>query len=310
MRLIDSKTRVLELMVRDLRASGAAVQIDAASPDPRDDGKFMLAGLPARVVQRFSGWHAYLAPDWFDGLWSMPRIQTTEFYWYVFHIPAYGKFSSDHYFVCDFKQMRDWVIEFAAARPGAHQDHRDWRADFERFVGHPESDAYFRWGDEARGSRPYPSRAIALDNVAAVAECEHHVPLFGRGGESEAHRLLKLYIAERPQLLGLSVEARATVEHPFLTGDRVDVMFGNHNPQRSVVEVEVEGEQNLVVGVHQAIKYRALAAAADRFTLIDPTVRAYVVAYETRYPAVAALARDYGVRLVSVPREDVLRRVA
>ena len=38
MRLIDSKTRVLELMVRDLRASGAAVQIDAASPDPRDDG--------------------------------------------------------------------------------------------------------------------------------------------------------------------------------------------------------------------------------------------------------------------------------
>jgi len=237
MRLMDSKARVLELMARDLRASGAAVQIDPASPDPRDEGKFMLAGLPARVVQRFSGWHAYLSPDWFEGLWSMPRIQTTEFYWYVFHIPAYGRFAS-------------------------------------------------------------------------VAECEHHVALYGRGGESEAHRLLKLYIAERPQLLGLSVDARASVEHSFLTGDRVDVMFGNHDPQRSVVEVEVEGEQNLVIGVHQAIKYRALAASADGFALVDPTVRAYVVAYETRYALVDALARDYGVRLVSVPREDVLRRVA
>jgi hypothetical protein len=38
-------------------------------------------------------------------------------------------------------------------------------------------------------------------------------------------------------------------------------MFENHMPDRPVVEVEVEGEREICVGIHQAIKYRSLAAA-------------------------------------------------
>jgi hypothetical protein len=50
-------------------------------------------------------------------------------------------------------------------------------------------------------------------------------------------------------------------QHPFATGDRVDVMFENHLPDRTVIEVEIEGEREVCVGIHQVIKYRSLAAA-------------------------------------------------
>ena len=310
MKVADAKARVLSMIERDLRASGAAVLVNPISPDPTDDGKFMLAGRPARVILRFSGWHPHIPQAWFASLPRMPHCNSSEYYWYVFYVPDYGTFQGEHYFICDYHQMRDWVVEFMVAHPGAYQDRRTWRAVFNRIDGVPESQAYFRWGDEELHGLTYTSRVIALDNAAVLAERADHVGPFGVGGESEAHRLLKLYIAERPQLLGLSADARASVEHPFLTGDRVDVLFGNHGPKRSVVEVEIEGEQNIRIGVHQAIKYRALAAAQDGYTLVDPTVRAYVVAYETRYPSTDALAQAYDVRLVGVDRRDVLRRVA
>jgi hypothetical protein len=46
----------------------------------------------------------------------------------------------------------------------------------------------------------------------------------------------------------LSEDTVPWIEHRFATGDRVDVMFGNHAPDRTVVEIEVEGEENVCVG--------------------------------------------------------------
>ena len=310
MQLSEAKARVLDLIAKDIRSSGAMIGVSPDSPDPKDPAKFLLQGKPARVFLRFSGWHPYVSPEWFGGGSSAPRIKSGEFYWYVFHIPPYSPFRSEHYFICDAGQMREWVTEFLVTRPGSHVDHPDWRAAFDRLEGTDEHRAYFRWGDEPRHGVPFPTRVVLLDNVSVLAERTDHVGPFGVGGESEAHRLLKLYVAERPQLLGLSPGAVPSVEHPFMTGDRVDVLFGNHGPKRSVVEVEVEGEREVLVGIHQAIKYRALAAAQDGFQLTDPQVRAYVVAYQTTYPATTTLAKDYDVRLVTVDREKVLRCVA
>lgn len=310
MRLVEAKARVLAMMQADAEQARLHVDLVPHHPGFRDPAKFLLAGLPARVILRFSGWHSYLGPDWFDGLFSMPRINGEEFYWYVFYIPAYSGFRAEHYFVCDFKQMRDWALEFAAPQGDDHRDHLDWLCYFDRLQGVDERTALFRWGDEPKTLLPSPSRVITLDNAAALDVCEHHVGAWGPGGESAAHRLLKEYVALRPQLLGLSTRAQPFIEHPFITGDRVDLLFDNHGPRRSVVEVEIEGEPQVVVGIHQAIKYRSLAAAADRYALTDPTVRAYVVAYETAYPEATRLARDYDVRLVSVDRRNVLRRVA
>jgi hypothetical protein len=43
----------------------------------------------------------------------------------------------------------------------------------------------------------------------------------GEGGESEAHRRLKLYVARHPALLDLRPDAVFEMEHEFGTGDRV-----------------------------------------------------------------------------------------
>lgn len=73
-----------------------------------------------------------------------------------------------------------------------------------------------------------------------------------------------------------------------------------------MVEVEVAGEQNICVGIHQAIKYRSLAEADGGYPLMGSRVRSLVVAYDTEYPRATELADRYDVALTSVDREKVL----
>ncbi len=310
MKLAEATRRVLAMMERDIVASGAAVLLDRSSPDG-DPGKFTLQGRPVRVVLRFSGWNVPISLRWFAGSDEPPEISGGRFDLYALYIPAYGPFSREHYLVVDVQQMRQWVAEFNAPLGDDHQDHRTWRADFRRIPGdRSEQRAYFRWGDEPVHLQPLLSRVVRLDNVAELAVRDTLVGVHeldtGGGGESVAHWALKHWIAERPQLLGLSPDARPSIEFGFRTGDRVDVLFDNHGPRRAAVEVEVEGARELEVGVHQAIKYRALAAAERGWDLQGPDTWAIVAAYETRYPEVAELARRYDVKLVQVDRTAVL----
>jgi hypothetical protein len=148
-----------------------------------------------------------------------------------------------------------------------------------------------------------------LDNLltlASTAPVTGHVGSYGPGGESAAHRLLKLYVAGHPVEFGCSPAARAHVEYSFATGDRVDVMFENHRPDRTVVEVELEGEDNVCVGIQQAIKYRSLAAVDARYPLLTSRVGSLVVAYNTEYPKALELADRYEVPLMSVAKDLVL----
>jgi len=145
-----------------------------------------------------------------------------------------------------------------------------------------------------------------LDLYGRPAPAGEHVGLFGPGGESAAHRMLKLYVAGHPLEFGLSAAAVPHVEYSFATGDRVDVMFENHLPDRTVVEVEVEGEQQLCIGIHQAIKYRSLAAADAGFPLLTSRVRSVVVAYTVDYTKARELAERYDIPLLEADRETVL----
>ncbi len=59
--------------------------------------------------------------------------------------------------------------------------------------------------------------------------------------------------------------ALALVEHRFRTGDRVDVMLQNHEPERTVVEIEIAGEANICTGIHRVIKCcRGTSRSRDR----------------------------------------------
>jgi hypothetical protein len=308
MRLADAKDLVLDLILAVQPEAARSLLVDPASPDG-DSGKFLIDGKPARVIHHFDGWYVPISLQWFSGGYDQPVIQKTAFYWYAFAIPKRRKYLADHYFICDYLQMREWVLAFAAPLGNTHRDHAFWRSDLRLYPG--EQAGYFRWGDEPPGVDDQPGRVFEVDNLATVTmspPAGQHVGGYGAGGESTAHKLLKLYVAGHPLEFGLSAAAVAHVEYPFATGDRVDVMFENHMPDRTVIEVEVEGERQVCVGIHQAIKYRSLAAADAGYPLLTSRVRSLVVAYSTDYAKARDLADRYDIPLISVNREKVLDR--
>jgi hypothetical protein len=306
MRLAEAKDLVLSLMLAEQPDAARSLGVSSASLDG-DPGKFLIDGKIARAIHRFNGWLVPISLGWFSGGYDLPVINKTAFYWYAFAIPERGMYAADHYFICDYLQMREWVLAFAAPLGNTHRDHASWRCDLRLYPG--EHVGYFRWGDEPLGANEQPGRVFEVDNLATIVQpppAGQHVGGYGPGGESAAHKLLKLYVAGHPLEFGLSAQAVAHVEYSFATGDRVDVMFENHLPDRTVIEVEVEGEREVCVGIHQAIKYRSLAAADAGYPLLTSRVRSLVVAYSTEYPKALDLATRYDIPLVSVNRDKVL----
>jgi len=309
MKVVDAKELVLSLIIADLARSSSLLLIDGLSPDG-DEGKFMIEGKPARAIHHYDGWYVPIHLGWFGGSFDQPTIHGTPFYWYVFAIPKRNRYLFDHYFLCDYLQIRDWVLDFSAPLGRSHQDHRNWRADLRLYPSAPtEQQGYFRWGDEPPGVDDRPGRVFELDNVLTLHEpvsSSQHIGTFGLGGESAAHRLLKLYVASHLSSFGFSPTAVSHIEYPFATGDRVDVLVENHRPDRTVVEIEIDGANNVNVGIQQAIKYRTLAAVDSGYPLLTARVGSLVVAFDTNYQTARDLAERYEVSLMSVDRELVL----
>ncbi|MFC1866549.1 hypothetical protein ACFL0H_00185 [Thermodesulfobacteriota bacterium] len=314
MKVAEAKKIVLDGIFRDISTIGLPIVVDHLTPDPSDPGKFIIEGKPARAIHHYDGWYVPINLTWFEGSFDQPRIQRGEFYWYAFAIPTFGTLARTHYLVCDFLQIREWVLEFSAPLGRDHKNHKNWRADIRVDCGlSGETQAYFRWGDEPLGEWLYPSRIVRLDNIAVVSDADKfteiglHVGATGPGGESEAHRRLKLFVAQNPRMLSLSHRAISEVEHRFITGDVVDVLFKNHGPLRTVAEIELAGTENIIVGIHQAIKYRVLAAAESDIHLYDAAdPRAYVVSYEHGGQQALDFAGAYNVNLITVDKKEVL----
>ncbi|MCU0471475.1 MAG: hypothetical protein MUF58_23115 [Arcicella sp.] len=102
---------------------------------------------------------------------------------------------------------------------------------------------------------------------------------YGKGGESKEHKQLKEYIAKNPDKIGLNKnEVNALVEHKYISGDLVDILFApTKGVGNTVVEIELD---NVEPGIHQAIKYRALRCSQLGLTLTDKNVKATVVAWQ------------------------------
>lgn len=121
---------------------------------------------------------------------------------------------------------------------------------------------------------------------------------YGPGGEGERHRVLKNFIADHPEQLGLG-RGKATVEHRFVTGDRVDVSVVLENGEHCVVEIELQGESTSV-GAHQALKYRALCAGELDTTELP---HACLVAYSIP-KQVKDFCKRHGVSALEIWPED------
>jgi hypothetical protein len=125
----EAKNLVLQCIYSDIAATGAPVVVHQNVTSQPDEAKFNLNGKMARIISFFSGWHVPINLDWFSGSYDQPQIQGSSFYWYAFAIPTLGRLKRPHYLICDYLQMRDWVLEFQAPLGKDHRDHYRWRAD-------------------------------------------------------------------------------------------------------------------------------------------------------------------------------------
>lgn len=128
---------------------------------------------------------------------------------------------------------------------------------------------------EYTDKRPYVKGALKGSYVKSLLLKRK----YGKGGESKAHRRLKEYIANHPEEIGIyDYRVHSIVEHTYVSGDMVDILFepldGNIN---TVVEIELD---NVLPGIHQAIKYRVLRCSQLGLTLTDENVKATVVAWK------------------------------
>ncbi len=124
---------------------------------------------------------------------------------------------------------------------------------------------------------------------------------YGPGGEGDRHRNLKTAIFKRPDLLQLG-GGNATMEHRFLTGDRVDVLVSLNNGEHCVVEVEVEGLSTMT-GAHQALKYQALCQG-KYYPDDQISPHAFLVAYSIP-ENVRKFCRHHGIKTLEVKQEEV-----
>ncbi len=122
-------------------------------------------------------------------------------------------------------------------------------------------------------------------------------------GEGPVHRRLKLWVAANPKALGLSRVTKHTIEYMHPSGDEADVLFERRSAPPAVVEVKVGERGELVKGIYQLVKYRALLSAergqGKRFD-----VDAHLVAHAI--PAdIEALARRLQISIHAISPERV-----
>lgn len=123
------------------------------------------------------------------------------------------------------------------------------------------------------------------------------------GGESDDHQKLKEYVAAHPEVIGLPAESAAQMDFLFVAGDRADIVFGTGPDTWAVVEIKNGEIGELVKGVYQNIKYRALLQA-EKGHGNSNHVDAILVAYEIPSD-ISFFAAKFGIRCRIIHREVI-----
>ncbi|MDN4131155.1 hypothetical protein [Pantoea ananatis] len=86
--------------------------------------------------------------------------------------------------------------------------------------------------------------------------------IFG-GGESEQHKALKAHVARNPTIIGLGAATPVgTTEYLLPSGDSLDVSFYSKNMWVAAeVKSSISAERDIVRGLFQCVKYRAVMEA-------------------------------------------------
>lgn len=155
---------------------------------------------------------------------------------------------------------------------------------------HGQIFAYPYWADVLQ--------RLGIQQIAAVDEAKLQAAVRFSGGEGLDHRRLKCFVANNPGLLNLSIE-KGLIEQPLPSGDRLDVEFSN---ARVWVAAEVKPasspDADLIRGLFQCVKYRAVMAAADAVVGRRRAIRTVLVLESTLPPTLISLKNALGIELL------------
>ncbi len=130
------------------------------------------------------------------------------------------------------------------------------------------------------------------------------------GGEGEAHRSLKEFVACHPEAIGLPSSPIAQTEYLFISGDCCDVLFRYQHNQFAIAEIKNGDPGELTRGIYQLIKYRALLIAEEDLPAADlPSL--HLVAYHID-PEVEQLAAKFIIhchKIAAIPETKTLKQV-
>lgn len=117
--------------------------------------------------------------------------------------------------------------------------------------------AYPRWREVLEAlDLPPPPPPVSPDLLARATGLG--------GGEGDQHRALKDWVARHPEVLGLARTATGITERPLPSGDSLDVSF--ETPSEWVaaeVKSRISGEADMLRGLFQCVKYRAVMEAVQ-----------------------------------------------
>lgn len=146
----------------------------------------------------------------------------------------------------------------------------------------------------------FKRRAGRSDLVTRALRKKHAPRVRGTGGESEAHKHLKEYVAANPDtVLGEPGLRTVKVESSFPTGDRADIVLEDALGRIIGVEIELTVGDLDLPGVLQALKYRAMLELTHEQK--HGQGRAFLIAHSIT-PAIKALCSQYKVECFEVAR--------
>jgi hypothetical protein len=164
--------------------------------------------------------------------------------------------------------------------------------------------AYRDWSSVLHAFGLAPAKADYLQAVAKGrpegATKESRAATFGGGGESHEHRTLKLFVAKNPELVGLPASVgEGKTEEPLQSGDVLDVFF-RHGQDSIAVEVKsaVSSEADIVRGMFQCVKYRAVLEAQQAAEGLPQSARAILALELKLAPKFQALKNILGIEMV------------
>ena len=152
--------------------------------------------------------------------------------------------------------------------------------------------AYPRWREVLEAlDLPPPPPPVSPDLLARATGLG--------GGEGDQHRALKDWVARHPEVLGLARTATGTTERPLPSGDSLDVSFERADAWVAAeVKSRISGEADMLRGLFQCIKYRAVMEAVLVAAGRPRAARAVLVLETVLPPSLHAVRNALAVEVI------------